>query len=241
MHAYQMPALVAERVERRMGKPLANAAITGGRAALVVIDMQNYFCAQGFPAEVPLTREIVPNINRVASAMRGADGKVVWLQTTVAGASQHWANYQQQMLSPQRQQERLVHLDEGSEGFQLFPSLEVLPGDLHVKKIMYSAFVQGSSDIGALLKGHKVDTLLVAGTLTNVCCESSAQDAMMLGYSVIMLSDGNATLTDEEHAAALNTFAMYFGDVMTSDEVIGRLTTTWQSKHPDRDILQFAT
>jgi ureidoacrylate peracid hydrolase len=46
---------------------------------------------------------------------------------------------------------------------------------------------------------------------------------MMLDYKVIMLSDGTAALTDEEHAGALNTFIMFFGDVMTTDEVIGRL------------------
>ena len=90
MHAYQIPALVSERVEQRMGKLLANSEIVGSRAALIIIDMQNYFCAPGFLAEVPLAREIVPNINRVARSMRRAGGAVVWVQTTAAGAIQHW-------------------------------------------------------------------------------------------------------------------------------------------------------
>jgi ureidoacrylate peracid hydrolase len=229
MHAYQIPALVLERVEQRMGKLLANSEIVGSRAALVVIDMQNYFCAPGFPAEVPLAREIVPNINRVARSMRRAGGAVVWVQTTAAGAIQHWANYQRQMLTPRRQKERLIHLDGQSEGFKLFPTLEVLTEDLRITKIMYSAFIQGSSDIDAQLKARDISLILVAGTLTNVCCESSARDAMMLGYNVIMLSDASATLTDEEHAAALNTFSMFFGDVMTTGEIIARVSG---SSHP---------
>lgn len=65
--------------------------------------------------------------------------------------------------------------------------------------------------------------LSITGTVTNVCCESTARDAMMLDYRVTMLSDGNAALNDQEHAAALDTFAMFFGDVMTTSEAIARL------------------
>ncbi|MGB8057805.1 MAG: isochorismatase family protein, partial [Pseudolabrys sp.] len=58
------------------------------------------------------------------------------------------------------------------------------------------------------------ETLLITGTVTNVCCESTARDAMMLDYRVVMLSDGNASLTDEEHTASLNNFLVFFGDVV---------------------------
>jgi ureidoacrylate peracid hydrolase len=126
------------------------------------------------------------------------------------------------MLTPERRQTRLASLDEGAEGFKLYSALEVLPGDPRVKKIKYSAFVTGSSDIDAQLKGRGIDTLLITGTATNVCCESSARDAMMLDYRVIMLSDANATWTDEEHAATLNSFLLFFGDVMTTAEAIGK-------------------
>jgi ureidoacrylate peracid hydrolase len=57
-----------------MGKLLAHDTIEAGRTALVVVDMQNYFCAPGFPHEVPMAREIVPNINRLAEAVHGAGG-----------------------------------------------------------------------------------------------------------------------------------------------------------------------
>ena len=107
----------------------------------------------------------------------------------------------------------------------MFPALEPLASDLRVKKIKYSAFIAGSSDIDGQLKSRGVDTVLIAGTATNVCCESSARDAMMLDYRVIMLSDANAASTDEEHAATLNNFMLFFGDVMTVDEAISRLVS----------------
>jgi len=223
MHPYRPSDTVRQRVLRRMGKPFANEAIDAGRTALVVVDMQNYFCAPGFPLEVPQSRAVVPNINRLARALRTAGGTVAWVQTSAAGAREHWRNFETRLLAPERLRERRAGLDEVSEGFNLYPELEALPGDLRIKKIKYSAFIQGSSDIDRQLKARNLDTLLIAGTLTNVCCESTARDAMMLDYKVVMVADANATLTDAEHAGALDTFMMFFGDVMDTDETIARL------------------
>src|SRR5919202_3292937 len=118
MHQYSPPAHVKDRVLRRMGRLVADKEIDARRAALVVIDMQNYFCAEGFPAEVPMARRIVPNINRAAHAMRAAGGCVVWVQTTSRGACEQWRNYQTRMLSSELQRERLDGLDEALEGFR---------------------------------------------------------------------------------------------------------------------------
>jgi len=230
MHRYVIPQTVKDRVLKRQGKLLSHETIDAGRTALVVVDMQNYFVAEGFAAEVPVARAIVPNINRMAKAIRAAGGKVVWIQTTASGALEHWGNHHKHMLTPERMQRRLAQLDETHDGFKLFPGLETLPNDLRVKKIKYSAFIPGSSDLDTQLKNRGVDTILVTGTLTNVCCESNARDAMMLDYRVIMLSDGNASLTDEEHAASLNSFMMFFGDVMTTEEAISRLAPAAQRK-----------
>jgi ureidoacrylate peracid hydrolase len=223
MHRYVLSDAVKERLLHRQGKLLSHDEIDAARTALVVIDMQNHFVAEGFPSEVPLSREIVPTINRLARAMRAAGGQVVWVQTTATGALERWGNRHRHMLTPERTAERLASLDEGAEGFKLYAALEPLSGDLRVKKIAYSAFIAGSSDIDAQLKSRGIETVLIAGTATNVCCESSARDAMMLDYRVIMLADANATWTDEEHAATLNNFLLFFGDVMTTDEAIRRL------------------
>jgi ureidoacrylate peracid hydrolase len=218
-----MPDSVKARVQRRQGKLISHDTIDAGRTALVVVDMQNFFVAEGFPLEVPLSREIVPNINRLARAVRAAGGAVVWIQTSSAEALTRWANQHRHMLTPERVQTRLAGLSEASEGFKLYPALEALPGDLRVKKATYSAFMPASSDLDVELKKRGIDTVLITGTATNVCCESSARDAMLRDYRVAMISDGNATWTDEEHAGTLNTFAIFFGDVMTTDEALARI------------------
>jgi ureidoacrylate peracid hydrolase len=230
MHTYVIPQSVKDRVIKRQGKLLSHDSIDAGRTALVVVDMQNYFVAEGFAAEVPKARDIVPNINRMAKALRAAGGTVVWVQTTATGAMEQWANHHNHMLTPDRVDKRLTQLNEGHDGFKVYPKLETLPADLRIKKIKYSAFIAGSSDIDVQLKSRGIDTLLVTGTVTNVCCESTARDAMMLDYRVVMLSDGNASLTDEEHAASLNNFLIFFGDVMTIDEAASRLVPAEQRK-----------
>ena len=59
--------------------------------------------------------------------------------------------------------------------------------------------------------------------MTNVCCESTARDAMMLNFRTIMVTDGNAAVTDEDHNASLNAFYLTFGDIMSTDMLIARL------------------
>ena len=73
------------------------------------------------------------------------------------------------------------------------------------------------------MRDRGLDTLLVTGTATNVCCESTARDAMMLNFKVVMVADGLATHTDEEHNATLSNFYGQFTDVQTTDEVIESL------------------
>ena len=230
MHRYALSDSTKKRLLRRQGKLTSREHFDAVRTALVVIDMQNYFVAEGFPGEVPLSREIVPTINRLASAVRASGATVAWVQTTARGALEHWSNYHKHMLSPERAKERLESLDESAFGFSLYSGLEVLPEDLRVTKIKYSAFIASSSDLDEKLRSRRIDTVLIAGTATNVCCESSARDAMMLDYRVVMLSDAMATWTDQEHTATLNNFLLFFGDVMGTDEVIGRLVPAMSRK-----------
>ncbi len=85
MHRYIVSDAVKERLLRRQGKLVSHDTIDAARTAVVVVDMQNHFVAEGFPAEVPLSREIVPVINRLAKTIRAAGGQVVWIQTTRLG------------------------------------------------------------------------------------------------------------------------------------------------------------
>jgi ureidoacrylate peracid hydrolase len=165
------------------------------RTALVVVDMQNHFVAEGGLGEVPLARSIVPTINSLTAAMRDAGALVVWIQTAANDALERWVRLHSDVLAPDRARRRIASLDQAAEGFALYPGLDVRPEDLRVTKIHYSAFIAGSSDLDAKLRARGIDTVLIAGTATNVCCDSTARDAMMLNYRVVMLSDANATWT----------------------------------------------
>ena len=71
------------------------------------------------------------------------------------------------------------------------------------------------------LQGKGIDTLILTDTATNVCCESTARDAMMLNDKVVFVSDGTATHSDAEHNATLANMVTNFADVMTTEEVVG--------------------
>ena len=109
-------------------------------------------------------------------------------------------------------------------GHALWPTLEVRPEDAVVAKRRYSAFMPGTCDLAPMLRARGIDTVLITGTLTNVCCDSSARDAMMLDFRTVMVSDGCAAPSEEEHDGALAAFYATFGDVQDSAMVIAALT-----------------
>ena len=231
MHKLSIPQSVIDRVVARRGREHVYEDLDPAKTALVVVDMQNAFMLPGVAhALCPMAERIVPNINRLAEAVRTSGGTVVWIKTTFKEeALQSWSTYFA-MVTPEQGARRVAALTADSKGHELWAALDVRPDDLIVEKNRFSAFIQGSSDLAEVLRSRGLDTVLVTGTVTNVCCESTARDAMMLDYRVVMLSDGNASLTDEEHAASLNNFLIFFGDVMTTDEAIARLVPVAQRK-----------
>ena len=206
---------------RRRGKLHIFDRLDGAKSALVVIDMQNFFMKPGMAAEVPTAREIVPNINRLAGAFQKAGGTVVWIQMTHPPEDKEsWSVFYNYVHTPESGAQSLKELVEGSEGHRFWPELDVKDGDLTIRKNRFSAFLPGSSDLAERLWERGVDTVVITGTLTSVCCESSARDAMMRNFKTIMVSDANAAMTDEDHQAALTSFYQAFGDVYSTDEVI---------------------
>ena len=100
-------------------------------------------------------------------------------------------------------------------------SLVVAPDDLVVEKTARSAYSPGSSDLPALLTARDVDTLLVTGTVTNVCVEHTVRDASTAGLRVILVADACAAMRDQDHNATLHVVYRSYGDVRSTDEVVG--------------------
>lgn len=224
MHKIEIAEWAVEQCMLRRGKLHVHDVLDPRKTALIVIDMQNGFCLEDVAAAyVPFAEEIVPTINKLAASVRRTGGKVFWIKQTVdEDSAVAWSEWLGMMTAATRN--RLVtNLAPGSRGHALHADLAVMPEDEVVQKYRFSAFVQGASDLPERLRAQGYDTVLITGTVTNVCCESSARDAMMLNFKTVMVSDANAARTDEEHNATLSTFLAIFGDVMDTDYLIARL------------------
>ncbi|HEX9466577.1 MAG TPA: cysteine hydrolase [Alphaproteobacteria bacterium] len=224
MHKPFDPTSVIDRVRQRRGREHIFDDVDPAKTALVVVDLQNGFMMPGVAHSlVEMAPKIVPNVNRLAHAVRKTGGTVVWIQTTYTDDSlADWSTLYG-MGSPERAAKRKSSLTKGNIGHELWSELEVKPGDLRVEKTRYSAFAVGSSNLAEVLRGRGLDTVLITGTVTNVCCDSTARDAMMNNFKTIMVSDGNAAGTDEDHNASLCLFYLTFGDVMSTDVLISCL------------------
>jgi nicotinamidase-related amidase len=149
---------------------------------------------------------------------------VFWIKNTFDQRSAiEWSNADA-MLTSESRARRIAAMSEGAKGQELWPELDARPEDEIVRKYRFSAFLPGTSELPYRLRARGFDTVLITGTVTNVCCESSARDAMMTNFKTVMVSDANAAMTMEEHNASLIAFYAIFGDVMDTDLVIQRLT-----------------
>jgi len=157
---------------------------------------------------------------RLARVVRETGGTVFWIKTTFKDdALKNWSTYFD-MVKPEQGAKRVAALTANSKGHELWASLDVHPDDVIVEKNRFSAFIQGSSNLAEVLREHGLDTVVVTGTVTNVCCESTARDAMMLNFKTIMVTDANAAVTDEDHNASLCAFYLTFGDIMSTSTLV---------------------
>lgn len=217
------PTVIARAVERR-GKLRVFDSLNPKRTAHIVVDLQNGFMAPGAVAEIGNAREIVPDVNRITAALRDAGGLIVYVQNTFDDvAVKTWPVFFENFCNPARRDRMIEAFTPGNFGHQIWPGLDVQPQDLKVQKRRFGAFAPGASQLHELLQERGIDTLIVTGTATQVCCESTARDAMMLNYKVFFVSDGNATFSDDEHNGTLSAMAHAFCDVIDTNTMVGMI------------------
>ena len=152
MHKVAIPDYVVQGVKARRGKVNPFEQLVGPATALVVVDLQNAFMLPGMLVEVPYAREIVPNVNRIASEVRAAQGKVVWLKMTLQDELDKWTVFFDYFTHPEHRMTELKSLSPGNLGHALYSELDVKAEDLIVEKTRFSAFIQGSSNLDQILK-----------------------------------------------------------------------------------------
>ena len=220
MHRVAIRPEIVERVMARRGRLHPFESLDAKRTALLVIDMQNAFVAPGAPVEVPAARDIVAPINRLAAELRRRGVPVIWVLHENQKGGSDWTGFYDVFVAADQRDKAVAALSAGSPMRELWPELKTAPGDARVTKNRYSALIGKSSDLKKLLAEKGIDTLLIAGTKTNVCVECTARDAMMLDYKVVLLSDCTAALSDDEHLATLENVIQQFGDVRSAGEVL---------------------
>lgn len=221
-HAVDHHAILDSLAATRGGVRNAFTAIDPVRTAHLVIDLQNGFMEPGAPVEVPAARSIVHNVNRISAAVREGGGLNVFVRYTTPGEGDPaWPVFYERMGVASAVHQAAFTPD--AHHWQLWPELDVRAEDAVIEKCRFSAFTPGASGLDALLRGLGIDTVIVTGTLTNCCCESTARDAMQLNYRVLVAADANAALSDTEHAATLHIMAMVFADLHSTDELVALL------------------
>lgn len=202
--------------------------VNPGTTALLVIDMQNDFVRQDAPYESPAAREMIDDLNGLIGACRAHDIPVIFTahahraDGSDLGAVKH--------IHPLTAEGHA--LKAGTDGVSLYPKVDVADTDHILEKRRYSAF--HATDLELLLRNLGVDTLIVAGVATNVCCESTTRDAYFRDFKVIFLEDGNGTISladagwgafsaEEVQRYTLTNIATFYGEVAPISEVLERV------------------
>ena len=203
---------VVAKVFARRGRLHAYESLDPRKTALVVVDMMR--------ASIELDGgllDIVPTINGLAERLRSAGGAVAWITVAPARAI---SSRMTDLVGPDRARLFYEMARSDDPRAKLWPGLDARETDIHVMKSGASAFFPGKCDLHERLREIGINTVLITGTVTNVCCESSARDAVELGYRVIMVSDANRGHAHGLHEASLATFYRIFGDVRPTSEIL---------------------
>jgi ureidoacrylate peracid hydrolase len=188
------------------------------RTALINVDMQRCF-VEGSPLAAPNGLALVGRINALTTNCRTAGVLVVHTRSWMR------SNRSNLGVMGERVPRFIVDLyTEGAESAQLHDALEVDPTDIILNKPRYGAF--HATDLELILRSHNIDTVIISGIATNICCETTAREAAQRDFHVIFLSDGTTTKEmDGVPAADLQratcaSLSMVFARIATTDQVI---------------------
>lgn len=197
---------------------MAGFDLIPSRTALVNVDMQNAF-VEGTPLAAPNGPALIPIVNKLAKACRDAGMMVIHtLHVTRPDGSNHGT--MGELIEPVR----AGYINEGTETAKLHPGVAVGKGDILLYKPRYGSFT--GTDLDQILRSHGVDSIIVTGICTNICCETTAREAGMKDYHVFFPSDGTETfpaggLTVEDiKKATLATLGTAFARILTVDAII---------------------
>ena len=174
-------------------------------AALLVLDMQDYFLREGSHAFVPSALAILPKIQTLIKLFRATNRPIIFTRhinndEDAGMMSRWWAD----LIRSDSPDSEIIALESSS--------------GIVIQKSQYDAFYKSSLD--EILKGRGVDQVVVTGVMTHLCCETTARSAFVRGFQVFFCVDGTATYTEEMHRSSLLSLAHGFAIPVSSEELV---------------------
>ena len=196
-------------------------AMVPSRTALINVDLQRCF-VEGGPLASPGGLGVVERVNRLAHACRQAGALVVHTRVSV-NPDRSNAGVMTELMPG-----FIMDLvTEGSASAELHDTLEVDPADIILRKPRYGAF--HGTDLEQILRSRGLDTVIITGIATNICCETTAREASQHDFRVFFVSDGTATMemdgvpAEDLQRATCASLGQVFAQVVTVDDILGRI------------------
>lgn len=186
-------------------------------AALIVVDVQNDFChSEGVlakrGADIALIQEMASNLVSLIGEARTFSLPIIYIRNH----HDHWTD--SPSWKKRQQGKGLAICRTGSWGAEFY-KVSPLPEERVITKHRYSAFI--GTDLDLILRSRGIRSLLLTGVATNVCVESTAREAFMRDYQLVLIKDCLAAMSLEEHMSSLKTLEKSFDAmVVDSDQVV---------------------
>ncbi len=194
-------------------------------AALVLVDVQNDFCAEGGAMhregrDLSLVKQMIPRLERLLAAARAAKVKCVWIRCAYNTGPNHYLSEVWLEQAKRRRNGAYVQYGvcEPGEWNGDFFHVRPAPDEVIVTKHRYGAFE--GTDLDLVLRSCGIRSVIMTGVATNVCVETTARQAFLKDYYVVFTGDCSATFTQAAHEATLHNIDQFFGQVATSEEIM---------------------
>ena len=198
------------------------APLEKSMTAMIVVDMQNAFLSdegsitQG-GMDISELKKTVEPVVRLVDACHNADVPIIFTRYVLR------ADYKDAGLRSERRPEfkDVSSLVAGTWDVDLDPRMDARPVDYILDKTRYSSFYNTSLEV--ILRGLRVDTLIVCGVTTEICVESTIRDAYFRDYKIFVPEDAVAAMDVDRHLGTLQTIRYGFGTVISSEAIINAL------------------
>lgn len=185
-----------------------NFRYSSKNSALLVIDMQDFFLKKESHSYIPAATTIIPNINQIIAKYRTFNNLIIFTFHALGvnedpGVMGKWWGDMLRVNNPLS---------------KIHSSVDFKDNDIIFRKNRYSAFI--GTDLDQILKENQIDTLIITGIMTHLCCETTARDAFMRDYDVFFVVDATATETETLHISSLRTLTDGFTIPIRTSEIL---------------------